>query len=180
MTIQEALKNLNSLRMDKLIVLYYLDVVEKYIEVRKKINDLQGENIRLSRTGHEQSNSNIGYIRYNKNKERDLINKIPSALSLSDMAKTYKKMSNDELSATLSDEDRESVENYIERLSLKNKLPRVGQRFKFSFLPVMYEISDVEMDENRIYYKSESGSYSDSMSIDYFLKERNNNHIEYR
>ena len=96
------------------------------------------------------------------------------------MAKTYKKMSNDELSATLSDEDRKSVENYIERLSLKNKLPRVGQRFKFSFLPVMYEISDVDMDENRIYYKSESGSYSDSMPIDYFLKERTNKHIEYR
>lgn len=179
MTISEALDALNTEDINKLIVLYFKDYIEDYLGHRKKINDLKGQNIRLRNTGHDHNPSNDGYIK-DHNKEIEYIkNSLPDVISIDELVKIYKSMSKDELNQTLSDEDKNKVENYIDRLKLRSKLPDVGQKFKFSYLYVIYEVVSVDIDSNKIGYKASNGSFSDDMSIDYFLDQKNKNRIRY-
>lgn len=178
-TILEALKDLNEQDLKKMLVLYYKDQLETYVDYRKRLSDLQGKDIRLSRTGHTANPYDKGYIKEYKDKLVYIENQMPYVIDLKELVKVYKKMSEAELSRNLSPEDRKEVETYIERLKLKDKLPRVGQKFKFSYLPVTYEVSDVDMDKGLIYYKTEGRTYPDDMTFDSFLQKKSRNGIYY-
>ena len=178
-TILEAIKDLNENDIMKMIAIYYKDKLETYVDYRKRLSDLQGQNIRLNRTGHTPNPYNSGYIKEYKQIVSQIENEIPVVINFKELVKTYKKLNLSELSRNLTAEERKEAEDYIERLRLKDKLPRVGQKFKFSYLPVTYEVSDVDMDKGLIYYKTEGKTYPDDMTFDSFLQKKSRNGIYY-
>lgn len=177
--IKEAISELNNNYINLLLVRNYRKLIEEYLQLRKELNDFQGKQARLKKSGYSISDSEIGAIKNRKESINKILSNLPTTLYIEDLVKLYKSFSQEDLQEPLTKEELRILDNYLFSKNQAAKTPKVGQEFKFSSVSTTYEI--VKIENEVITYKTTR--YGDGRTWTYplelFLKEKDSGKIYY-
>ena len=163
-----------------LLARYYCQPIERYISLKKQLNNLSGFSKKLSYYNYSLSNDLIGKTKTLKQLIKQATSEIPYYIDFDIIVKAYKKLPIEVKNKPIDKDLADSLDRILKREELMNKLPNIDRKFKFSYLSIIYKVIGVDIEKNIIEYKSDRiDSYKQTIAIDTFLNNKENGIIKY-
>ena len=128
-----------------LLARYYCQPIERYISLKKQLNNLSGFSKKLSYYNYSLSNDLIGKTKTLKQLINQAISEIPYYIDFDIIVKAYKKLPSEVKNKPIDNDLVDSLDRILKREELMNKLPKIDRKFKFSYLSIIYKVIGVDI-----------------------------------